>query len=647
MTRFSQHRASAHAAALAAALLATAAAQANPFDPGTPGYKKKHIYVDSAFSCKLPASCGTQTNPYKNLAEAMRAAGPGDEVIIAGHDNRPYYLEDDGIAPATIRAWPTLMDLNRLGRDPTQPRLLIRNWLGTPKPIIRGTIALNGWTPVAGQSNLYSHSWAVQDDTGTRVLEPQQVYRNSLPAGQQSLRQIGGKVFGGYNRDTYEASKTDASIQISPLLTVALNGTLTDLWPGYTPFDKTKGLSQLAPNQFYFDTATNTLYAKLDKPLASTERLEVSVRHFLLDAQGLPDPVTGVPMGIANVTLQNLVFERSNTSYYWRGGAVLLNGTGLIVDGVDFRDTDAGCLSVGGADNIVRNSSFTRCGQVGLGGNGQGHIFRNNYFTANNSRNFSADWEAGPTKFIGGPGGIGLDDSEFSNNVLVANNGNGIWLDTGNDRNVIRDNVVAFNHIGIYLEDSGENVIDRNVVFGNANQAVNLRGGRNSVISNNLFVGNGGDGVYMAPKAGANPLYESTNVKVTGNTMAWHDEAANKKPVWVTRSTVLSGNRYCGTQISATLDPSLHFWLQDWARDPNQSWANNVYSWPTWQAPKTSPVNAPITVGFDTNSTMQLANLPDRVAGWLRAPEWSLIHYPLGASATRAEVQAIVDQFCK
>ncbi|WP_290643580.1 right-handed parallel beta-helix repeat-containing protein [Aquabacterium sp.] len=586
------------------------------------------IYVNntSATACALPTTgCGTSTKPFKLLPEAISAAKAGDEVVIYGNTaNKPYYITNDGTPQTTIGQ--SLMSLSKFN---STTRTNIHAASAATKPIIRGSLVYKqpSWTQVSSNANgyLYKLPWSLTQ--GTNVQEPEQVFRDSLAQSQRQLQQVGGTVFGGYYPGVDQST-------IDKDLVAGLKA--GELWPGYIPF---VSLESLTSNQFYYDRTAKVLYIRLATALAAGEGIEVSATQFIANGSGM-----------ANVTLQNLVFERSNTSSYWRGGAVLMSGNGLIVDGVDFRDSDSHCLQIQGDNNIVQNSTFTRCGQVGLVANGSSAKITNNYFSGNNAfRKFNPDWEAGPTKFIGNNG---LDISEISNNVITDNNGHGIWLDTHNDGNTIQNNVVAYNRIGVFLENSGLAVIRSNVIFGNKSQGIQFRGSPSTLVDGNLMVGNAADGIYVHPKANNETGYNSTKIRITNNVIAWHDEAVNKKPVWVPPSTSLYGNRYCGSPAG---DGSLHFWLQDWAPDPSLGYANNVFGWAAWQSPKVSPTN-PTAPAYDVtttinnvtyNSVMQLATMPTRVQAWQGTPEATLVTNVAGIANTRSAVLAIVNQYCK
>ncbi len=600
-------------AALTLVALATASAQA------------KTIYVNNKGSCLLPATdCGGLLKPYKDLTQALSKAVAGDTVAITGHSDKPYYASIDGAW--VDRVGQEVIHLDRLSPTPgpSQAVTTIRA-TGSTKPIIRGTLKVGGWQLVSTTGGyLYKRSWLIRQWEDTKTLEPQQVFRDTLPDGQRSLQQVGGTVFNGYHPGV-DVSTIDQDLQNG------LVGNPEGLWPGHRPF---QGTANLASGQFWFDRVNDELYVKLGTALGGTEQLEVSVMQFI--AQGTK---------AHNVVLQNLVFERSNTSTFWRGGAVQLIGSGNTLDRVDIRDSDSGCAHLSGDNSVVTGSTFKRCGQVGLFANGNQLKITGNTFTGNNTRGFNPNWEAGPTKFIGGNA---LTNSEITGNVVAGNAGHGIWLDTHNHGNLIQNNVVAFNRIGIYLENSDRATINNNVVFGNVNQAVQLRGSTGTKITNNQFTGNGGDGVFMTPKAAADALHPNTGIQVTGNVFAWHDEATgNRKPVWVTPSTTLSNNRYCGRAASTA---SLHFWLQDWTRDPSQSWDNKSFNWTAWRGPKSSPDQA--TGGHDTvGSVMQITTtLPTKVADWTdpaKVPDLTQAGTVSNIATTRRNLLSLINQHCK
>lgn len=599
--------------ALALAILAMTSAQA------------KNIYVNNKGSCLLPATdCGGLFKPYKHLGDALSKTVAGDTVIITGNSDKPYHATIDGALTDVVGQ--DVMNFDRLSANPGAGQAVTTiKAAGSTKPIIRGSLKVGNWQLVSSTGGyLYKRSWLVRQWGATKTLEPQQVFRDTLPDGQRSLQQVGGQVFGGYH------PSVDTST-IDPDLQAGLVGNPEGLWPGHRAF---QGTDKLSNNQFWFDRANNELYVKLATALGASETLEVSVMQFI--AQGTK---------VHNVVLQNLVFERSNTSTFWRGGAVQFTGSGNTLDRVDIRDADSGCAVISGDNSVVTASSFKRCGQVGLFANGNKLKITGNTFTGNNTRGFNPNWEAGPTKFIGGKA---LTGSEISGNVVAANAGHGIWLDTLNHDNLIQNNVVAFNLIGIYLENSDRGLINNNVVFGNRNQGVQLRGSPGTRITNNQFAGNGGDGVFMTAQSAVDPAHLNTGIQVTGNVFAWHDEASgNRKPVWVTPSTTLSNNRYCGRAASAG---SLHFWLQDWTPDPLLGWPNNVFNWSSWRALKSSPNQS--VAGHDTvGSVMQIAaTLPPTVSDWTdpsKTPTLSQAGTTSNIATTRSNLLNLINQHCK
>lgn len=584
----------------------------------------KTIYVNNKATCLLPATdCGSWFKPYKDLTQALSQTVAGDTVMINGSSDKPYYATTEGALIDVVGQ--EVMNFDRLSPNPgpSQAVTTIRA-TGITKPIIRGSLKVGGWQLVSSTGGyLYKRSWLVRQWGATKTLEPQQVFRDTLPDGQRSLRQVGGKVFGGYYPGV-DPSTIDIDLRNG------LVGNPEGLWPGYSAF---QGTDKLVNGQFWFDRTNNELYVKLASALGSNETLDVSVMQFI-----------ALGTKAHNVVLQNLVFERSSTSTFWRGGAVQLGGSGITLDRVDVRDADSGCALVSGDNSVVTASTFKRCGQIGLFGNGNQLKITGNTFTGNNTRGFNPNWEAGPTKFIGGNA---LTNSEISGNVVVGNAGHGIWLDTFNHGNLIQNNVVAFNHIGIFLENSDRATINNNVVFGNLNQGVQLRGSTGTKITNNQFAGNGGDGVFMTEQATVDSTHLNTGIQITGNVFAWHDEASgNRKPVWVTPSTTLSNNRYCGRAANAG---SLHFWLQDWTPDPLLGYPNNVFNWTTWRAAKSSPDQN--VGGFDTvGSIMQIATPPNTVLDWTdptKTQDLSQAGTTSNIATTRSNLLALINQHCK
>jgi parallel beta-helix repeat protein len=497
----------------------------NPADPGSSGFNRQ-IYVDSQSPCGGGHRCGTQVSPYKTITEAISGLQPGDEIIIAGHDQFPYH------------EW---INLPKLDKTPgATPATLIRGWKGMQKPIIRGSEPYGEWRP-ARMTNTYYLRWDYHPpDDPDAVLEPQQVYR-----GKDSLQQVGGTVYGGYP----ERKNPDLGTE--------------DIWPGRISGKNELGLGA---QQFFYDPIKKYIYVRLDSPLKPNETLEVSTRHFVA--------VNNTNYRVNNLTFRDIVFERSNTSHYWRGGAISLSGNDITLDRIVVQDMDSFCVHLAGDNNNIKNSLIQRCGQMGLSAGGNNLTVDNNQFLYNNSRLFNPFWEAGAMKFVSTPP---LTNSHIINNLVAfTRQGDGVWLDSMQNNNIIANNKIAYNGgIGIHIEISNKADIKGNVIIGNGAQGVQLVNSAETSITGNTIVGNVQDAVLIQTDSRALTYnnYASSNNKISDNFIAWNWEtssAKNFRSIAVTENSTatMSGNTYCGTAVGNP--PTMIFAIGSKALD----WAN-------------------------------------------------------------------------
>ncbi|MDE2401190.1 MAG: right-handed parallel beta-helix repeat-containing protein [Burkholderiales bacterium] len=538
-----------HPAWLLLAAAASASCAANPTDNGSYGYK--HIYVDNLASCKLPSTCGTQTNPYKNLREALSMVEPGSEVIVAGHAGTAYYNEDDGQPGATPFARQQFMQFPKLSKGGSakatgsnQASTIVRAWKGTGmvRPVVRGTMKFGAWQSMAAQtgvSNLYALSWTVKGEgLGTPdaahpgaytfpVVGPQQLYRGGV-----ALQQVGGFL---YHKDSYDA---ETQYQWPARTATRLIGRIEPA-SGATPW------LNLSDNQFYYayDKAADvaTLYVRLASPLAANETLEASVQQFLLQASN-----------VNNLTVKDLVIERSNGSAYSsQNSAVMFNGNNIVVDGITVQDADAICVYLAGTKLTLKNSVLQRCGQMGLAASGSNQTVSNNTINYNNAKGFNEWWAGSGIKLIGNGA---LTSSTFDGNQVAYNYGHGIWLDTDPTMITIKNNIVAFNGdlgtggIGVFIEISNSNTITSNQIFGNTNQGIQLKGTGNTVNSN-LIAGNRATGIAQPDDA---RITASSGNTMKLNKFAWNDEVVNgssnyRFAVQLAKGNTVNDNKYCGS----------------------------------------------------------------------------------------------------
>jgi parallel beta-helix repeat protein len=261
------------------------------------------------------------------------------------------------------------------------------------------------------------------------------------------------------------------------------------------------------------------LYIQVGLKSLQGHTVEASVRPYLVQGYGL-----------SHVTLKNIAFRHANiTSINW-SGAVAMRGDHLLLDHLSVTDVDGNGADIKGDDNIVRNSTFSRCGQVGLKVRGRRNKVLDNVISHNNTRDFNKWWEAGGAKFVGEGG---LQDSEVAGNRVFDNNGDGIWFDWHNANNRIHDNVSAYNKgFGIHYEASRGGYIYNNVIFGNKQRGIYLNDSSHSVIAHNLVAANGLDGIKVIDdsRAKKHPEFKPDGNSVFGNIIAWNKKMALALP---------------------------------------------------------------------------------------------------------------------
>jgi hypothetical protein len=228
--------------------------------------------------------------------------------------------------------------------------------------------------------------------------------------------------------------------------------------------------------------------------------------------------------GLERVVLRNFTFEHSNTTATTRGGAVQLDGRRIRIERVRIRRADGVCLGLNGVDHEVVSSSFSECGQMGIGGRGTGWRIDDVVVSGNNTRGFNKWWEAGGAKFVGDGG---LKNSTLSRFRAVDNRGDGLWFDWKNRDNRITDSLFAFNTgFGLHLEICEGFLVDNNVVVGNRQRGIYLRQTSHSTVAFNLVAGNGLDGIAIVDEGQRDPRGEMDfsvrNNWVVGNVIAWN-----------------------------------------------------------------------------------------------------------------------------
>jgi parallel beta-helix repeat protein len=363
---------------------------------------------------------------------------------------------------------------------------------------IKGSQEVGGWVLVS--PGVYAVTWSGD--------EPQQIFRNGV-----LLRQIGGTIFNGY--------------PFTPTPDLAgLHASEGGVWPGRV----NGGVADLTADSFIYDTSARRLVVRVSTPLGGAEKLEVSTRQHVLQAESAN-----------NLTIEGIDFAHANTTRNRRWGAVKVVGKFNALRNLAVRDMDGTCVQLLGEDNALLDSTIERCGQTGVAGHGRRLTVANNQVLSNNTRGFNKWWEAGGMKFIGDSN---LHDAVIANNVVAYNAGDGIWLDTKNTNILIEGNTAAYNAgFGVHYEASQTGTIRGNRVYGNALRGIYLFESSKTVVESNAVFGNAmeGIGVVDGSRSAADPALKPFDNRVINNTVAWNDFERN----WV--QLVLPGDAFRST----------------------------------------------------------------------------------------------------
>lgn len=419
----------------------------------------RKIYVLPASTGASDGNPGTQASPLKTISAAMRILKAGDEVLVG---------------PGVYRETVVVPDLSGASVPTT-----IRG-LQPGKAIIKGSDLVTGW--VQAGSDMWFVNWSAD--------EPEQVYRAGTP-----LQQIGGTVFGGYpGKPGHELA--------------SMHRSEGGVWPGRVA----GSVSTMPEDSFFFDTTARRLYVRSSKPLVGGEALEVSVRTYVLQA-----------LAAHLLTISDLDFEHSNTSFKVRHGAIMVKGSYNTVRGIHVRRMDAFCAMLSGEGNRLQDSLFEYCGQAGINVGGSGPQVIGNTIRYANTRKFNKNWEAGGAKFTGTPA---LVDAVVARNLVVFSTGDGLWFDWTPQRILIEANVTAYNtgH-GIHFEASTQGTIVGNTSYGNGLRGIYLLESSYSEVRRNIVFANGMEGIAIASgtRIAANPRLAPVGNRIYGNTIAWND----------------------------------------------------------------------------------------------------------------------------
>jgi len=397
----------------------------------------KDLYVSQRTPQASDMNPGTAQRPFLTIGRAVREMSPGDRILIEeGVYREALDFRKSRLSTTDPTARPSSVQAVKNASVTISAAEVVENW----EALGDGLYVRRGWNT------------------------PSQV----VAFDGRLMMQVGGEVFGGVPGNTR-----------NPLSN--LHSKQGGIWPGR----RAGAREDLPEGAFFYDSASGNLYVRVQKDVVLTaHRIEASVRPFLVIGERL-----------MNLSISGLNFEYSNYTYAGRNGAIALYGQRIAVSNIAVRYSDGICLNITGDDNVVENSRFEHCGQLGMAARGRRVRIEGNVFAHNNWRGFNKSWEAGGAKFVGDGG---LQDSQVIGNTFAFNVGDGLWFDWGNRNLSVINNVAAFNTgIGIHYEASFDALIAHNTSYGNGQRGIYLPQSSGSVVTRNLVIANGSQGIVV------------------------------------------------------------------------------------------------------------------------------------------------------
>jgi parallel beta-helix repeat protein len=191
---------------------------------------------------------------------------------------------------------------------------------------------------------------------------------------------------------------------------------------------------------------------------------------------------------------------------------VTSNATNITFDRDTFALSAGRGLSIFRPGNVVTNSSFVDNGLNGLHANtADGLIVKNNRILGSNFEHWSIEPTA--TASIAAAKITSTNNGVISNNVVVGNDANGIWLDISSTHFAVADNnVVGNSGMGFAIEISAYVIVAGNVASGNGRVGIKVSGSNNISVWDNTAANNGWSqiGVYEDPRSNPHPTNGAT-----------------------------------------------------------------------------------------------------------------------------------------
>lgn len=309
----------------------------------------------------------------------------------------------------------------------------------------------------------------------------------------------------------------------------------------------------VGPGRFYFDHGAGKIYFA-DNPAG--HNIEATVAAFAFESSA------------PGVLIRNVTIEKY-ASVAQKGAIQAQQANGWTVENCELRLNSAAGIAAGPGTR-VRNCDIHHNGQIGITGVGRDVIIEQNRIWANNTRNFSPDWEAGGVKLAVSEGVV------LRGNHVYDNRGPGLWCDI-ECRNVLYEENVSERNSGpgIFHEISFSAVIRNNVVRHNGTGKSAWFWGNNiqiaasqdvEVYANKLTAGAGKCGIVLVDQG--RPMKSGAEYKTRNNDI--HDN-----------DTTFEGSACAGAASDVGPEDENFFIIED----GNNLFDHNIYRVPRGNAP--------------------------------------------------------------
>jgi len=268
--------------------------------------------------------------------------------------------------------------------------------------------------------------------------------------------------------------------------------------------------AEVVPGTFYADSTNHRLYLGTNPSGRQVDSSSRKRALYLNQANG------SVVRGIGVVHYANHPDDL---------GAVLAEGSGIVLENLVVLQNAAIGVSFLGQNGVVRDSSITDNGQLGVHANrANGLVVENNLLQHNNTEHFAITGAQGNLK-VTSTIGVTVRD-----NLVRYSLGRGLWFDI----------------------DSSNISVVRNALVDNADRGLQIELAGSAIVASNLFANNGADAISML--ASQNVQVYNNSFWRNGRSMFVVDDARDDVQNITARNNVTSGTRSGTSQIVAVED---------------------------------------------------------------------------------------------